>query len=187
MIRILWYLEKVPGHGILYSNHGHGWVEGFSNADWAGSPVDRQSMNGYCTFVGGNLVSWKSKKQAVVAWSSAESEYRAMGYTICELMWVKRFLTELDFTFDSSFVVWLSSYYSHFFQSCVSWQDETRWDRLSFCAREVAVGVDLFYTCSQGRTTGWFVYEAIEWCEGLVHQVTSWAWLIYMLQLEGVC
>jgi hypothetical protein len=37
-------------------------------------------------FVGGNLVSWKSKKQHVVVRSSAEAEYRAMTSTSCELI-----------------------------------------------------------------------------------------------------
>ncbi|RVW94373.1 Retrovirus-related Pol polyprotein from transposon RE1 [Vitis vinifera] len=38
----------------------------------------RRSTSGYFTFVGGNLVTWKSKKQNVVARSSAEAEFRGM-------------------------------------------------------------------------------------------------------------
>ncbi|KAB2597903.1 hypothetical protein D8674_000823 [Pyrus ussuriensis x Pyrus communis] len=37
----------------------------------------RRSISGYFTFVGGNLVTWKSKKQNVVARSTAEAEYCA--------------------------------------------------------------------------------------------------------------
>ncbi|PKA56139.1 putative mitochondrial protein [Apostasia shenzhenica] len=56
----------------------------------AGSVNDRKSTSGYCIFVGGNLVTWKSKKQNVVARSSAESEYRAMAHSACEIFWIKK-------------------------------------------------------------------------------------------------
>ena len=82
---ILCYLKGAPGRGILYSNHGHNRVECFTDADWAGSKEDRRSISGYCVFVGGNLVSWKSKKQGVVSRSSAESKYRAMTQSVCEI------------------------------------------------------------------------------------------------------
>ena len=59
-------LERRPGHVILYSNHGHNRIECFSYVDWVGSKEDRRSTLGYCVFVGGNLVSWKSKKYSVV-------------------------------------------------------------------------------------------------------------------------
>ncbi|KAK3003550.1 hypothetical protein RJ639_019485 [Escallonia herrerae] len=64
--QIMCYLKGAPGLGLLYSNHGHSCIECFSDADWAGSKLDRKSTTGYCVFVGGNLVSWKSKKQSVV-------------------------------------------------------------------------------------------------------------------------
>ena len=71
------YLKGAPGHGILYGNHGHNRIECFTYVDWARSKEGR-STSDYCVFVGGNLVSCKSKKQSVVSHSSAESEYRAM-------------------------------------------------------------------------------------------------------------
>lgn len=95
VIRILRYLKTAPGKGILYQNHGHNEMVGYCDADWAGSPVDRRSTSGYCVFLGGNLISWKSKKQTVVARSSAEAEYRAMALVTCELIWLKHILTEL--------------------------------------------------------------------------------------------
>nr|GEZ02754.1 putative reverse transcriptase, RNA-dependent DNA polymerase [Tanacetum cinerariifolium]GEZ06923.1 putative reverse transcriptase, RNA-dependent DNA polymerase [Tanacetum cinerariifolium] len=43
--------------------------------DWAGDKGDQRSTSGYYTLVGGNLVTWRSKKQKVVALSSAEAEF----------------------------------------------------------------------------------------------------------------
>ncbi|CAJ2659174.1 unnamed protein product [Trifolium pratense] len=95
--RILRYLKSTPGKGILFSNNGHLRVEGYTDADWAGSADDRRSTSGYFTFVGGNLVTWRSKKQPVVARSSAEAEFRGMALGMCELLWVKSVLADLDF------------------------------------------------------------------------------------------
>lgn len=94
--RILRYLKSAPGRGLLFSRNGHLKIESFTDADWAGSPDDRRSTSGYCTFVGGNLVTWRSKKQDVVARSSAEAEYRAMAQGVSEILWLRRFMQELN-------------------------------------------------------------------------------------------
>ena len=84
--QILCYLKRAPRRGILYSNHGHNRIECFSDVDWVGCKEDMRSTSGYCVIVGGNLVSWKSKKQSVVSRSSAKSEYKAMTQSMCEIM-----------------------------------------------------------------------------------------------------
>jgi len=93
--RILRYLKGSIGRGIVMNNNGHTNIMGYSDSDWAGNALDRRSTTDYCMFVGGNLVSWKSKKQNVVARSSTEAEYHAMTSTACELVWLKRLLTDL--------------------------------------------------------------------------------------------
>ncbi|RVW30577.1 Retrovirus-related Pol polyprotein from transposon RE2 [Vitis vinifera] len=100
VIRILRYIKSTPSQGVLYENKGHTQVVGYTDTDWAGSPIDRRSTSGYCVFIGGNLISWKSKKQDVVARSSAEAEYRAMALATCELIWLKHLLRELRFGKD---------------------------------------------------------------------------------------
>ena len=96
VLRILRYLKSAPGKGLFFGIHNHIQVEGYTDADWAGSATDRRSTSGYCTFVGGNLVTWRSKKQSVVSRSSAEAEFRAMSQGICELLWIKILLRDLN-------------------------------------------------------------------------------------------
>ena len=86
VIRILRYIKGTPGQGMLYEDRGHTQIVGYTDADWVGSPSDRRSTSGYCVFIGGNLISWKSKKQDVVVRSSAEVEYRVMAMATCELI-----------------------------------------------------------------------------------------------------
>ncbi|RVW55235.1 Retrovirus-related Pol polyprotein from transposon TNT 1-94 [Vitis vinifera] len=95
VIRILRYLKMTPGKGLFFQRTTNKEIEIFSDADWAGSVTDRRSTSGYCSFVWGNLVTWRSKKQSVVARSSAEAEFRAMAQGICEGIWLNRLLEEL--------------------------------------------------------------------------------------------
>jgi len=94
---ILRYLKSSPGKRLMFSKNGHLKVVGYTDANWAGNILDRKSTSGYFMIIGGNLVTWRSKKQNVVALSSAEAEFRGMAKGLCELLWLKRLLTEIGF------------------------------------------------------------------------------------------
>ena len=70
----------------------------YTVADWAGDRDDKKSTSGYFTLVGGNLVTWRSKKQKVVALSSAKVEFKGFAKGITEILWLRNLLTKLGFT-----------------------------------------------------------------------------------------
>ena len=60
--RIVHYLKGSPGKGIFFSKRQNRQFEVFTIADWVGCSEDGRSTSSYCTFVWGNLVIWRSKK-----------------------------------------------------------------------------------------------------------------------------
>ncbi|XP_017192354.1 uncharacterized mitochondrial protein AtMg00810-like [Malus domestica] len=65
--QILHYLKGSIWRGILMQNNQSTSISGYIDVDSVGNAIDRNSTTGYCTFVGGNIVTWKSKKQQVIA------------------------------------------------------------------------------------------------------------------------
>ena len=60
---------------MLCENKGHTQIVRYYDLDRAGLPTDLRSTSGYYVFIGGDLISWKSNKQDVVARFSAEAKY----------------------------------------------------------------------------------------------------------------
>ena len=70
-------------------------LQGFTNADWVGSPSDRKSTSGGILNLGSTTVSWYSRKQISVAFSSAEAEYMATSQAAREAIWMRKILVGL--------------------------------------------------------------------------------------------
>lgn len=77
-MHILKYLKTNPGQGFFYSVTTEVCLNGFAYADCACCPDTRRSVAGMYVFLGTLLITWKSKMQNTVSFSSAEEEYRCM-------------------------------------------------------------------------------------------------------------
>ncbi len=101
---LLRYLKGTSDLGLRYSKPKNcGQVDrpnvlwGFVDSDWAGCPDSRRSTSGYALMLNGAAVSWKSKRQAVVALSTAEAEFIAASSMVQEVIYARRLLEKLGF------------------------------------------------------------------------------------------
>jgi len=104
--RILHYLRGTVDFGLLHRRLSSTELVVYTDADCAGCPDTRRSTSGYVVFLGGNLVSWSSKRQPVVSRSSGEAEYRVVANGVAETSLLRQLLAELHSPLSRSAVVY---------------------------------------------------------------------------------
>ncbi|KAE8663112.1 putative Quercetin 3-O-methyltransferase 1 [Hibiscus syriacus] len=87
-LRVVIYLKKNPGQGILLPASNKSELVAYTDSDWATCTMTRRSVTGFCVKLGCSLVSWKAKKQGTVDRSSAEVEYGSLAATSAEITWI---------------------------------------------------------------------------------------------------
>lgn len=93
--RMLNYLKGTREIGLEYKKSNNITIEGYSDADWGGHKLDRNSVSGSIIFYPGNPISWFSKKQACMALTTTEAEYIAAALMVQDLINLRRILTNL--------------------------------------------------------------------------------------------
>ena len=94
-MHVLRYLKGTPNKGLFYPKDNNFQITAYSDADWGTCEMCSRSLTGYFVFLGDSLVSWKTKKQKIVAKSSVKAEYRAMSVTTYEVEWIAHLLLDL--------------------------------------------------------------------------------------------
>ena len=89
------YLKGTVNLSLKYQKSNRQTLIGYSDADWAGDSDDRHSTTGNVFLAAGAAITWLSKKQAIVALSTAEAEYVALSSATQEAVWFTQLLTEL--------------------------------------------------------------------------------------------
>jgi hypothetical protein len=94
--RILRYIKGTVDFGVKFEKCQEFKLYGFSDSDWAGSIDDMKSTSGYCFSLGSGMFSWCTKKQEIVAQSTAEAEFIAATAAANQVLWLKKVLCDLD-------------------------------------------------------------------------------------------
>ena len=89
------YANGTRDVGITYTRQEPKLL-GYVDADWAGCLDSRKSTTGYMFILAGGPISWSSTIQKVIAQSTCEAEYMALGEAVKEAIWLKSFINDLD-------------------------------------------------------------------------------------------
>ena len=85
--RVLRYLKGRPRALCMYVwQEGTAPIRAWSDSDWAGDRTTRKSTSGVCLFIGRHFIKGMTKRQRVIALSSAEAELYAAVLTASEAM-----------------------------------------------------------------------------------------------------
>ena len=84
------------------------------------------------------MISWASRKQKVVSWSSIESEYKALANLAVEVTWIISILDDLKFPMPRKLVLW-----------CDNLSAKALTSNPVMHARSKHIEIDVHYICDQ--------------------------------------
>jgi hypothetical protein len=118
------YIQGSRELGIMYSKPSNSGpmnqpnvLWGFVDSDWAGCPDSRRSTTGFTLMLNGAAVAWKSKRQSVVALSSAEAEFIAASALVQEVIYTRRLLENLGFPQKEPTFIYEDN------RTCIAWSE----------------------------------------------------------------
>jgi len=98
---ILWYLAGTKTLGVTYGNtpnetDNDSLFHGYADATFVNAN-DHKCTTGYVFLGSGGAITWKLKKQTMIALSSMEVEYVALSEAGCEATWLRNLYGKLGF------------------------------------------------------------------------------------------
>ncbi|XP_059638633.1 secreted RxLR effector protein 161-like [Cornus florida] len=94
LLRILKHLKGTMDYGLHYGKFP-AVIEGYSNATWNSDREDSLSVTAWIFTLGGTTISWKSKRQTCITYSSMESEFITLSSAGEEAEWLKSILEDI--------------------------------------------------------------------------------------------
>ena len=100
LLRVIKYVINTKNFGLKVEPTGNSskpWeIICFSNSNYTGDPVSKQSISGFILHIVGVPISWQSKSQKSVSLSSSEVEYIDLSEAVKEVMFVVQLLESMQ-------------------------------------------------------------------------------------------
>ncbi|XP_040951570.1 uncharacterized mitochondrial protein AtMg00810-like [Gossypium hirsutum] len=112
--RVLRYIKGTLNHGICFKRVKELKLIGYTDSDWAGSKDDMKSTSGYAFTPGSAMICWSSRKQTMVAQSTAEAEYVAAANAVNQAVWLRKILSDLNLQQNEATVIHCDNKTKHF-------------------------------------------------------------------------
>ena len=96
--QVLRYLVGTKEMGLKYKIFSYlsdSSLCAYVDADWKGCKETRKSTTGYVICINNTPVLWKTKKQSIIALSSADAEYIAQSKCAKQLIWARKLFWEV--------------------------------------------------------------------------------------------
>ena len=100
------YVQGTKHFGVHYAAGSPLELVGFTDFDWDGECIDRNSTSGYVFMIAHGTILFSRNKQHTIFISSVEAEYRRVMNTTTQCVWLQGILGELGFVFYSPTVIW---------------------------------------------------------------------------------
>ena len=88
--------DNLPQPQLLSESFGNNVIS-YADSDWASDVDTRRSTTGWVTFMNGGPLSWRVKRQDIMAASSTEAELYALSDCVKQVQWLRMFLGELGY------------------------------------------------------------------------------------------
>ncbi|KAK5772763.1 hypothetical protein PVK06_049057 [Gossypium arboreum] len=133
--RVLRYIKGTLSYGMMFTKAESIKLIGYADSDWAGSIDDMKSTSRYLFTLGSAIFCWSSKKQTIVAQSTAKAEYVAAAGAVNQAIWLRKIMADLnqhqkeaiEINYDNQSAVAIAK------KSSVPWENETLQDQISLC------------------------------------------------------
>ena len=90
-------------------------IVAYCDSNFGGDKNSRNSVSGFCIYVGSYLVSWRSRSQKGVLLLSTEAEYYAVSKVCMDIIFINIFLEFLRLKIEFPITVWCDNVRAIFF------------------------------------------------------------------------
>jgi len=91
------YLIGTSTYSLVYNGGSGAGLIACTDSDWGSDPISRLSQTGFYLKLADGLISWTSRAQKTIVYSSTEAEYMALSDCAHQVTWIRSLLGELGY------------------------------------------------------------------------------------------